>query len=188
MKELVRKELLDDNDYYLIIHNGIVTEHSSKIDSLDFDQNIELKVIHLIDKDTEININIASRLEVKLDEIFYCVENNPTIKINIKLGKGSKLDYLSFKKTCNDTTIRTIVNTYLDTDSYINNKNLSIFSSDANITQNVYLDQSKSKIDMKNVFINSTGKTQDFTTNIHHNNEYTISNILLIEIYGYIYR
>ena len=175
MIDIIKKEIIEESDYYIILYNGEKIEASDNIQNLNFNQNIDIKVIHIIDRDIDISININENINVKMAEILYEVKNNPKINFTINVGKSSQFDYLSFKKTTKDSNISAFVNTQLAQNSYINNKNLLVFSHGANESDNIFLNSMNASADVKSVIINNSGCTQDFSTNIHHIGQSTIS-------------
>ena len=174
MVNLIGKELIQSKDKFVILKNGTYYSGNGP-KTLDIEKSGSLKIIHLIDKDTVINIKISAEIRVCLKEIFYNVINNPKIDIAINIGAGAQVNYISFKQNQNADNFGFITNTFLEENAYIDNKNLSVFSSKGNLIDNVYLKTPDSKVDMKNVIINVSGEKQTFQYDIYHQKEATVS-------------
>lgn len=177
MLENIRKELIDGNEDYLVVKNGDVIYTSRDDLSLEFTKNVDVKVIHVIDKATKINYVIKSGVDVKISEIFYSIKNSPIIDLEIKLEENAKCDYTSLRRS-DEEKVEANVNAFLHNKSYLNYKTLTTHGGDGVITENFYLENEKALTDIKNVLINSVGKKQDFNINIYHNDKTTISNLL----------
>jgi len=158
---------IDSNEKYIVLKNGIIIQGNG-IFSLEIKESGTYKIVHIVEEDINININIANSIEVCLKEIFFKIENNPKITINLTVGDNTRIDYLSFKQNNKSDKICFLANTYLGEKAYINLKNLSILNSKVNLTDNVYLDKKNATIDMKNVIINASGKNQVYQYDIYH--------------------
>ena len=73
----------------MLLKNGEILEGS--LESLDFSKSVELKLIHIIDKNVDLNINIKEGSNVHLEEVFYDVKEDVTINLNINCLKDSYL-------------------------------------------------------------------------------------------------
>ena len=72
------KDIVKDSDY-IILKNGEIVESSGT--SLNISESMNLKVIHFIDKDTNINLVIDKDIVVPLEEIFYEIKSDVLISI-----------------------------------------------------------------------------------------------------------
>ncbi len=154
------------NSQYAILKNGKVVEGSISDLSL---KSGDFKVIHYIDKDTNMKIDIQNNEKVRLIEIFYEVIGNIEINIDINCHKNASLTLLSFKKNEKSENIRINVNTYLEEDAYIESKNITSFSSSSLFNQNIYMLEKNSHIDSLDVIINASNKKQEFNFDTYHN-------------------
>lgn len=159
------KDIVKDSDY-IILKNGEIVESSGA--SLNISESMNLKVIHFIDKDTNINLVIDKDKVVHLEEIFYEIKSDVLININITCKENSKLEYLSFKKSENASNIRINVKTEIYEGAYIENKNITAILSDVLYNQEFDLLAENSKIDSLDIVINSSGKSQIFNFNTIH--------------------
>ena len=159
-------ESIIGNSEYIILKNGEILEGS--LESLDFSKSVELKLIHIIDKNVDLNINIKEGSNVHLEEVFYDVKEDVTINLNINCLKDSYLKYLSFK-TNNSGKICVNVNISLYENAYIENKNITSFLGEAEYKQNICLEEKNSRIESMDVVINNSGKVQKFNLDTYHN-------------------
>ncbi|MCK9536158.1 MAG: SufD family Fe-S cluster assembly protein [Bacilli bacterium] len=167
MIDLIKKELIDPNEEYVIYKNGkFIFGNGPR--TLNIKRSGSLKIIHVIDDNAEIMINVNAGIAIALKEVFYKVTNNSDIKITLHVGDGARVDYISFKQNNECDNIGFTANTIMGENSYINNKNLSIFSSESKLIDNIYLKNINSKIDMENVIINVSGEKQFFQYDIYH--------------------
>lgn len=174
MIDLIKKHLITDSEQYIILKNGSFLSGNG-LSSLDFSDDSQLKIVHIIEKDTHINMNVSDNIKVSLTEIFYIIDNNAKVNVTLRVGADSVVDYLSFKQNRKCDNISIIADTYIGGGSYINLKNLTIFSSGSELTDNIYLTKSGGKVDMKNVIINVSGEKQAFNYNITHEAPDTLS-------------
>lgn len=178
MLEKIKQELIDKSEDYIVTKNGEIIFRTSDELSLDFSKNVDLKVIHIIDKDSKIKYNVKKNIDIKISEIFYSVTGSPKIEIEFCLEAGSICNYTSLRRTEYIQDVKANVNAYLAHSSYLNYKTLTTHIGDGVITENFYLEEEKALADIKNVLINTSKKSQDFNINIHHNAKSTISNLL----------
>lgn len=178
MLDIIKQELIDNNEDYIIAKNGEVIFKSNDELSLDFSKNADIKIIHIIDKDAKIIYKFNKDIEVKLAEIFYSVTNSPKIDIVLELGKNSKCDYLSVRRSKMVVDVKANVNASLQKDAYLNYKTLTNHIGNAVIIEDFYLEEANAKCDIQNVLISTSKNTQDFNINIYHNDKATISNLL----------
>ena len=178
MLDIIKQELIDNNEDYIITKNGEIIFKSKEELSLDFSKNIDIKIIHIIDKDAKIIYRVKQDIKVKLSEIFYSVLNSPNIEIQIKLEENSICDYVSLRRSKMVEDVKAIVNTSLKKYAYLNYKTLTNHIGNAEITENFYLEEENAKCDIQNVLISTSKNNQDFNINIYHNEKYTISNLL----------
>lgn len=177
MLDIIKQELIDNNEDYVVVQNGVVIDSSREGLNLEFKEDISLKVIHIINQDATINYLVNSGIDVKLSEIFYEVTNNPKIELILKIMQNAKCDYTSLRRAnCNE--IMTNVNAFLYQSSYLNYKTLSTYHSNGMLNENFYLEEKNALTDIKNVLISTSGNKQDFNININHNEKSTISNLL----------
>lgn len=178
MLEIIKQELIDNNEDYIVTKNGEVIFRSNDKLSLEFSNNVDLKVIHIIDKDTKISYKVKKNINIKLSEVFYDLKNSPIIEIEFNLEEGSKFDYTSLRRSGTVQDIKAIVNAYVKFDAYLNYKTLTTHVGDGTIDENFHLENERALVDVKNVLINTSKKKQDFNVNIYHNAKNTISNLL----------
>ena len=178
MLDKIKQELIDNSEDYIVTKNGEVIFKSNDELSLDFNKNVELKVIHIVEDKTKISYRFAEGVEVKLAEIFYKLENTTDVEIEFKLEKHSRVDYISLRKSDLDQVIKANVNAFLDESSYFNYKTLTTHNGDGDIVENFFLEDEHTVVDVKNVLINTSGKDQSFNINMHHKAKTTISNLL----------
>ena len=167
MKKDELKNILDENDKYVILTNGVISEASFDINSLDIKDNVEFKLIHYIDEDTTFNITINENVKAKIEEIYFLITKDVRIDENIHCMRNSYLDLFSYENT-KDCKIRTNVATHLDEGSYINNKTVFLFDKESEVNSNTYLDGKNSMCEAMNVIINSSTKKQNFNYNTFH--------------------
>lgn len=180
MIDKIKLELLEDGDEYLIIENDRIISHSKEINSFTIDKSINLKVIYLTDQNTSINFKILGNLDVGLVEIFYDLKDTDKIELNYDIEENTRVNYLSVRNTkINDFKI--ITNISLARDAYINIKELAIFENSSKSNTNVYLRDTGSNAVIKNVYLNSTSKKQNYTINTFHEMGNTTSEI---KVYG----
>lgn len=178
MLDEIKTELIDKDEDYIVCKNGKIIYKSNDEISFDFTSNVDIKVIHIIDQDTNITYKINKNIDIKISEIFYNVSNSPKIELKIELDSLSKCDYTSFRRTKIIREIKANVNAYLEQGSYLNYKTLNFHFGDGIITENFYLQEENTEAKIKNVLINISGSSQDFNINIHHNAKHSISNLL----------
>lgn len=178
MLDLIKTELIDRDEDYIIAKNGEIIAKSKDDLGFDFKSSVDVKIIHIIDNDTKIDYVVDKGIEVKISEIFYNVSCTPNISIEIKLAPLSKCDYTSIRRNSEVCNIKANVNAFLEADSYLNYKTLTSHLGDGIITENFYLLSENTLADIQNVFINTSKKSQDFNINIHHNAKHSISNLL----------
>lgn len=178
MLDKIKQELIDSNEDYIVSKNGEVIYRSRDGLDLEVSSNLDLKIIHIIDKSSKIVYKINKNVDAHISEIFYDVQNSIEIDIEIRLDEGSKLNYVSLRRNKDLQNIKANVNSYLVADAYLNYKTLTTHNGDGVITENFYLENEKALADIKNVLINTSKKKQDFNINIYHLAKNTISNLL----------
>lgn len=178
MIALIKEELLQDGEDFLIVRNGKIVEASRA--NLDFNlkNNEQLKVIHLIDKDTQIEYRIHKDAKPSINEIFYEVANSPKIDIAIYLEDNAYASYFSIRKTIATENIENNTNIYLKENSNLKYSSLYTLNSNSKVSENYYLEERNSSVDIKNVLLNTSTKKQVFNININHNFKDTSSNLL----------
>ena len=174
--EKIQNEVLEKEDNFVVLENGAIIHSSLPITNLTIDQNMALKVIHFIDKNVEINIEIASGISAKIEEIYYSVKNDVRINTNIKIADYACLDYLNFERNDDDKKVITNINIHLGKEA-INNKSIALFDG---VTSNqfIYLDGEGAINDSINVIINSSEIKQDYTYHLYHQVPNTTSNMV----------
>lgn len=178
MLDILKQELIDNNEDYIITKNGEVIDKSNDELSLDFTKDINLKIVHIVDRDTKVIYKIAKSINLKIAEIFYSVQNSPKLDIEISIEENAKCDYISLRRSQTEQVIKANVNAYLKGGAYLNYKTLTTHIGDGEITENFYLEEENALTDIKNVLVNTSKKSQDFNINIYHNAKNTISNLL----------
>lgn len=178
MLDLIKQELIDSNEDYIVTQNGNVIYKSREELSLEFENNVDVKIIHIIDNNAKINYSISKDVEVKISEIFYSIESSTNLEIEFRLADNAKCDYTSLRRSKDDQNVEAIVNAYLNHSAYLNYKTLTTHGGVGLITENFYLEKEHAQTDIKNVLINTSGKTQEFDININHNDKTTYSNLL----------
>lgn len=168
------EKIIGDSEY-IILKNGEVIEGSTR--SLSIDKDIALKLIHIIDNDTNMKLVIEEGKNVHLEEIFYDVKNDVTINSEIHCKKNASLEILSFRKCLENSNISVNANTYLYENAYIESKNITSFSSDVLFNQNIYLVEKGSKMESFDVVIGSCGNNQKFDFDTYHQVGDTYSNM-----------
>lgn len=174
MVETIKNDLIAPGDDYSIYKNGIFLAGDGARD-LTIKDDGTYKIIHLIDADTKIRIDVKAGLKVTLFEFYYFLGNDPAIKIDFHAGENSSVNYVRFKHGDLAGEIRFITNTNIGENTYINNRNLSVLSSVCSLIDNVFLQSENAKIEMLNVTINTFGKTQYHQYDIHHRAPRTFS-------------
>jgi len=166
--ERIQNEILEKEDNFAILENGKMIYCSFSSTDLKIEKNMSLKAIHFIDKNTEIDIEIASGISAKIEEIYYYVKNNVEINTNITIADYACLDYLNFERNEDSQKIITNVRIHLGKEAKINNKSIALFDGEVFSNQYVYLDGEGAINDSINVIINSSEAKQDFTYNLYH--------------------
>jgi Fe-S cluster assembly protein SufD len=178
MLENIKFELIDKDEDYIIAQNGNIIYKSKQDLDFHFKNNMDIKVIHLVDEDAKISYVISSNNNVKISEVFYSVTSNSNIEIEIKVEKSGKCDYTSLRRNNDSSQNKANVNAYLEEDSYLNYKTISSYTSDGMFNENFYLNAINSYADIQNVIINTAKKVQEYNININHNAKHSISNLL----------
>ncbi|MDD2493157.1 MAG: SufD family Fe-S cluster assembly protein [Bacilli bacterium] len=176
--EKIQNEVLEKEDNFVVLENGAIIHSSLPITNLTIDQNMALKVIHFIDKNVEINIEIASGISAKIEEIYYSVKNDVRINTNIKIADYACLDYLNFERNDDDKKVITNINIHLGKEATINNKSIALFDGAVTSNQFIYLDGEGAINDSINVIINSSEIKQDYTYHLYHQVPNTTSNMV----------
>jgi len=176
MLDKIKQELIEGSENYLILKNGQIIDRSSEDLTLEFKEDLDLKIIHQIDEDTTINYVVFENVNLKINELIYSLKD-VEVTLNIILKDHANCDYTSLRRS-NALNIKAKINTYLNESAYLNYKTLNTFESNSVITENFYLEKINALVDIKNVLINSFSKKQDFNINIYHNNKATISNLM----------
>ena len=168
-------EKIIGNSEYIVLKNGKIVEGS--VNSLSINKNIDLKLVHVIDSDTNIKIVVEEGANVHIEEIFYDIKSDVTVNSEIHCKKGASLEILSFRKNENNSNIVINANTYLYENAYITSKNITSFSSGVLFNQNIYLEEKGSKMESFDVVIGSCGNTQKFNFDTYHQVGDTYSNM-----------
>ncbi|HKM29846.1 MAG TPA: SufD family Fe-S cluster assembly protein [Bacilli bacterium] len=166
--EKIQNDVLEKEDNFVILENGKIIHSSLDIKDLKIEKNIALKVIHFIDSNVEVEIEIAEGIAAKIEEIYYSVKNAVRINTNIKIGDNACLNYLNFERNDDDSKITTNITIHLGKGATINNKSITLFDGEVNSHQHIYLDGEGAINESINVLINSSQKKQDYTYNLHH--------------------
>jgi Fe-S cluster assembly protein SufD len=173
MDKEIRDALIDKNEDYILLYNGKTIESSGNQKNLIFTTQSDVKVIHLIDCDTDIEYHIGPNADVKVTEVFYRVEKDLHLNIRIYVHRHASFYYISSKTSQN--TVHANAITILEEGSYYNNNSLSVLSSDSEFSDIVYLSEPYAKADMKSLIVNTTGNNQNYSTIVYHNQNDTIS-------------
>lgn len=173
MDKEIRDALIDTNEDYILLHNGKSMESSGNQKDLFFHSDGNVTVIHLLDCDTDIEYHIGPNVNVKVTEVFYRVEKDLHLNIRINVHRNSSFYYISSKTSRN--TVHANAITILEEGSYYNNNSLSVLSSDSEFSDLVYLNEAYAKADMKSLIVNTTGKIQNYSTIVYHNQNDTRS-------------
>ncbi|MDD3170700.1 MAG: SufD family Fe-S cluster assembly protein [Bacilli bacterium] len=173
--ERIREDILENDEKYIVLENGNIVYSSFMADSLNFAENVSLKLIHFINRDTNISIDIAKDKEVKIEEIYYSVKGDVTINTMVVCHENSCLDYLNFEKNDDSKEIKTNVKIYLEDNSVIKNKSITLFNGEVISKQDIYLKGEGAINDSINVIINSSEKTQNYKYDLHHQIKNTTS-------------
>lgn len=173
------EELLETNDKFVVYEDGTLSSNFNIIindNKLIVNENNHFKLIYFNLKENNISLDIfiEEGIEVKIEEVYFELLDNTSLDINLYMKKNAKLDYISIKKA---NGIKALINAYLDKNAYINNKNIFNYSNEVNEVYNVYINDQLANVDMKNVFLNSSGKKQNFDINIYHHVGNSISNL-----------
>lgn len=176
--DLIKQEMLDEAEDYLITVNGEVVSSSNKTLSTDFSKDADIRVIHIIDKDTVINYNFQKEVSVKLREVFYSIAGGVNVEVTFSLGKEVELDYVSLRRNDEGKKFKFDLTVNQAAKSNFNYVTLAIYNSDNEITEKFNLDGKNANLELKNVVINTSGSTQNIDYNIFHNDGDTESKLL----------
>lgn len=178
MLDLIKNELIDVGEDYIVLKNGNPIYKTKEDLSLNISNNGNLKVIHIIDQDTKISYNISKNINVKFIEIFYSIENSPKIIVDFNILESSNVHYLSLRHTNSKQEMNFVFNINLDKSAKLEYRTLSSQNADGQVDEHFRLNGEMSEVDMKNVIINSTGSNQEFSIRVYHNTGNTTSKLL----------
>lgn len=175
MEEKLKRKLLEGSDRYLIMINGKTEAGSFPLADPLALGNGEVKIIHFISENTKINLRAQAGAKVRITEIFYEVGENVKIETDFEAASGACIDYFSFKNNQSGGNANYVCETRLQDHASLTAKNLIIGRGKMNYRQNIFLQGKNGNLEIKNVIINSSSETHDYSFGITHQAEQTTS-------------
>ena len=162
---------------YIYFHNGIIEDKSVNINDLNLDSNINLTIIHEIDKSCNINLTINENISANILEVFYVKNSSEEIIVNkdIICKKNSNLKITTIEHSDFDFVSNIKVTTKLEEGAKLENKKLALYLNEVTESESVCLVGKKSSYDNFNVLINASGVKQNSDLVVSHENVDTTS-------------
>ncbi|HEY8396174.1 MAG TPA: SufD family Fe-S cluster assembly protein [Bacilli bacterium] len=171
------RDIIGPNDEYLVIKDGVIADHSSKVSGFWIQNDVDLKVIYTFTRDSEVDFQISEGVNLNITELFLDIAPDVDITVNYSLKAGAKVNLLSVKNSKQNGKIRLNANIYLENHAYIKLNELSSLPGACELNNRLFLNETDAKAEMKTVTLNSSGKDQIFSVHIFHNSEATISQL-----------
>ena len=162
---------------YIYFHNGIIEDKSVNINDLNLDTNINLTIIHEIDKSCNINLTINEDISANILEVFYVKNSSEEILVNkdIICKKNSNLKITTIEHSDFGFVSNIKVTTKLEEGAKLENKKLALYLNEVTESESVCLVGKKSSYDNFNVLINASGVKQNSDLVVSHENVDTTS-------------
>jgi Fe-S cluster assembly protein SufD len=172
------KDIIGPNDEFLIVKDGIVTEHSSGISDFLLNKNMNLKVIYFFTRDTKIEFFISEDVKVNITELFFEIGNNCNININYQIGSHSEVRFLSVKNSSENGRLRINTNISLEDEAYIKLNELTSLPGVCELNNHIFLNKPHAKAEINTVTVNSSSQEQLLSINVFHNSKATVSELI----------
>ena len=155
---------------FIYFHNGIVEEESVNLNNLNLKKDIDLVIIHDIDKSCKIDLVINELVNASVLEIFYLHgEDKIEVNKNIICKKGSLLNITTIEHSSAGFKSDVVVKTTIEEDASVVNKKLALYLNEINEKEYVDLNGKKALYDNFNVLINASGIIQNSDLVVTHN-------------------
>ena len=176
MIESLKSSLIDTNDQFFIVRNGMVLDsfdHSNKVPVFTKGQ---YKIIHFVNEPINYIYRFADNALVDLQEVII-FENNVSMQTSIYIGEAASVHYLSFMNSNVNSQVQVQVKIEQAESSLLRLSRLFIGQNRFSFEQEATLSKEKAQLHHKNVMVNSSGHKQDFHLNVTHKQAKSLSSL-----------
>ena len=161
---------------FIYFHNGIIEDKNVSLNNLNLTKDINLTIIHDIDKDCNIELILNEGISAKILEIFYLnLDHDITVNKEIIIKNNSSLDITTIESSTKNIKAKVSINTKLSDNATINNKKLALYLNEITESEKVLLEGIRAKYDNFNVLINTLDLAQNNDLLVVHEKEDTES-------------
>ena len=158
---------------YVYMHNGLIKDTNILgLDSLSLKKDLKFILIHDIDSDTTIDINVHSGINLSILEIFK-INDTKDININksITLDNNSTLDLVTVEYddlTKDKHLLNYTIKTNLNENSKLTNSKIVLMDNKYIINDESNLNEENSYLENFNVYVNSSNDLQVVNAVVNH--------------------